>query len=502
MDFMKSQIITALIIPFIITGCSNEDEAPSLSTESVFSCNDYNQNKALRNSQVESSIRKTFLSQMKVDYKGTSEIEKFFRGFVSKDVDYAFNFISKFDSICLKNPRNGVNEASVIALNEFYNESMSNPFWTTCSTYSKGKITIDDIYNETIHPSTKQVSGNSGRKAVRSIFDLDGYGKAYIKSELDKACTASPNMRLWSATRKIVYPVIDEVNKAYYKKLADEKEQKRINDRNSLFEKYSGSLYKTGINNCENFRDLLYRAANKTENGYFIEPLLLTINDIPISSKEYIANVVKAEKEKDVMGFASEIGRNCSSEDSIETALMKTHFIKNAKTPYITELESIVTLKKNEDDCNGRLHSCIGARKYHAAKMAFETGISCELRSNTTSQKCFSEPSTAYEYHFILTQSQFIKNQISGLNKDLTQAPTEHSLRMEGYHDECQRRLRKEGLKGDVYESKRKKVCPSEGLKIYQAPIKSKIYDLESKLSKLNTKLIDISQLESMPPEK
>lgn len=327
-----------LVLMIFISGCSEENSAPSLSTESVFYCSEYNESSALKMSDITSKIRRTFLTQMTREYKGDSEVEVFFREHISKKTDYLFNFTSQFELKCLEEPKSGVNEAAVSALSDFYSMARKNPYWAMCYSYNDGTITIDDIDNETTNPSVRNIAGNTGRSTIRSVLVHENYGSDYIQRELENLCATNPNNRLWSTAWGISSKVVDKLNREYFEAIEAEreaeKEKERMKEREAEIKRYDDSLYKKDMNNCADFKKLVSLANRNLDYGDFSNALLLTLNDIPLPSDPELAETFKRAMDEDTRRFTYEISKVCHGDLKIEDALMRSYFAGRKRRPF------------------------------------------------------------------------------------------------------------------------------------------------------------------------
>lgn len=495
---MIKKVASLSLIIFLIQGCSSPDtEAPYVSSDSTFSCGELNRAKAIGSNNNVTAILNTAYTQLDREYIENTSIQNFYRNLVRQDVDYAFRHARTISENCESQPNKGINIAATDALIKMFNEIQSEPRWATCQSLNEGVISTSDVYTEMRNPTTLVMGGDPVVGPVSVVLNSPNYGIEYLDNEVKETCISEPNQRLWAIYSSISSPISRELQQLAYEEQIADNERKKEEERQQNLEKFSGSLFSTGIATCENFRDLEYYSRSGDDSEYYLVALSATLNDIPELETPHHQAAFEEALENDIANLAYSIANSCSNNDFVNAA-MGAREVSSAKSDYRVSLEEMYQQNRSYGisnicykDYSGGYGMCPGNA---VAQEAYDMGLACESGQASGDSICFDDPNTIFEYLFLeKIQQEFLRRRDevqSRLNEEIGFS------QLYRFMEPCKQRVINSGLRGEDYDLEVERVCPTEGIEAYRAQFTPEIEKINDELNHIEMQLNNIMSSE------
>lgn len=467
-----------------LSGCgSSNSEVPYVSADSTFTCDQLNRSDALGNTATTNSILKSAFKQLDNEYVEDTAIQRFYRGLVRKDLDYAFQHHKETLAACNGHADKGVNEAATDGLNSMYARAMREPRWATCTAYLDGNVNIDGVIQEMMKPTVLVIGGDSVASYVSVVYSAKGYGLDYLKKEVKSNCEAAPDKRLWNAFSEVSAPVANKLYQEASEAAEAERKKKVEEERANRLSRYSSSLYASKTASCDNFREQAQWASYSSDEDSptFLAGLRATVADMPRPEKQYQREAFEKALEANFEDTVRAVVNNCGSDTTPEAAVLQSRVITEAKTPYYLELEALFEDKRRADTCNGYANVCPQGAEHMAAKRTFNEGVACESGQAGDGVTCFAVPADAYAYHLAVIQVGLLTNKRDEVKEKLS--PAASSREVDYYMEPCKQRVIQRGFREDEYDAEVQRVCPGEALQTYLEPVKAELAKVEADIA-------------------
>lgn len=497
---MIKRIASLSIIALLVQGCGSSDtEVTYVSSESTFSCGEFNRIKAIGTTNDVTAILNTAYSQLDREYIEDTAIQRFYRNQIRTDIDYAVRYVRTFTETCNGEPDIGVNRAATDALNTMYEQVQVEPRWASCYSFNQGTINAGDVYKEMQQPTTLMIGGDPVVEPVYAVANSSDYGTEYLDNKVREACANEPDKLLWSTYSSISYPIYQELQRQALEDQNAERQRKIEEERQQNLEKFSDSLFSKGIATCENFLDLVsysFRSGNDSE--HYLAALSATLNDIPELATPHHQAAFEEALEDDIEDLAYSIVNSCSNDDFVN-AVMETRQVASAKSDYRISLDEMYQQNRSyghSDSCyknyNGGYGMCPGSV---VAQEAYDIGLACESGQASEDSICFDDPNTIFEYLFLeKIQQEFIRRRgevQSRLNEEIGFS------QLNRFMEPCKQRVISTGLRGEDYNLEVERICPAEGLEAYRAQFIPEIEKIDAELNDIQVQLENIVRSES-----
>ncbi len=467
----------------LLSGCGGSDsEVSYVSADSTFTCAQLNKSDALGESSVSNSILKSAFKQLDMEYVEDTAIQRFYRGLVRKNLDYALQYRKASLQACYGHADKGVNEAATEALNAMYARIMKEPHWATCTAYLDGDVGIDAVIQEMNKPTVLVLGGDSVASYVSVVYRAKDYGPDYLAREVAARCESTPDERLWNAFSEVSAPVAEKLYQKVREAAEADRKKKDEEVRVDRLARYSKSLYATGTANCESLQEQAQWASLSSDKDgpTFRAGLQATVADIPRPKKLHQREAFERALEANFEDTVSSIVNHCGSDMALDGAVMEIRVVSEAKTPYYLELQALLEEKRRADWC-GRVEACAEAAEHEAAKQVFNDGAACESDQADKGDICFAVPADGYAYHLAVIHAGQLTARRDQIIEKLSQTPS--SREIDYYIEPCKQRVIERGLRGDEYSAEVARVCPDEALQAYLGPIRAELEAAESDLA-------------------
>lgn len=495
---MIKRIASLSIMALLVQGCGSPDtEVNYVSSESTFSCGELNHAKAIGPTNRVTAILNTAYSQLDREYTEDTSIQKFYRNLIRNDIDYAFRHARTISENCDKQPETGINRAATNALNTMFSDIQTEPHWATCESLTKKIISTEDIYREMQNPTTFVIGGDPIIGPVSAVINSPDYGIEYLNNEVQEICATEPEQRLWTIYSSITVPIYHELQRIAYEDQIAEQQRKKEEERQQNLEKFSGSLFSTGIATCENFRDLEYYSRYGDDSEYYLVALSATLNDIPELETPHHQAAFEEALENDIANLAYSIANSCLNNDFVNAA-MGAREVSSAKSDYRVSLEEMYQQNRSYGisnicykDYSGGYGMCPGNA---VAQEAYDIGLACESGQASEDSICFDDPNTIFEYLFLeKIQQEFLRRRDevqSRLNEEIGFS------QLYRFMEPCKQRVINSGLRGEDYDLEVERVCPTEGMEAYRAQFTPEIEKFNAELDDIKIQLENIMKSE------
>ncbi|MEQ0921718.1 hypothetical protein ABLT09_28600, partial [Pseudomonas aeruginosa] len=441
----------------------------------------------------------TAFKQLDIEYTEDTAIQRFYRGLVRKNLDYAFQHHKETLAACNGHADKGVNEAATDALNSMYARVMKEPRWATCTAYLDGDVTIDGVIQEMKKPTVLVIGGDSVASYVSVVYNAKDYGLDYLKREVKSRCETVPDERLWNAFSDVSAPVANKLYEEAREAAEAERKKKAEEERADRLARYSNSLYASGTATCENFREQAQWASftSDQDSPTFLAGLRATVADMPRPEKQHQREAFEKALSERFEDTVRSIVNYCGSDTTPEAAVLQTRVVTEAKTPYYLELEALLETKRYADSCGGNASICQTGAEHAAAQRVFDDGVACENGQAGKDVLCFAVPAEAYAYQLAVIQVDLLTTKRDEVKKKLS--PEASAREVDFYMEPCKQRVIQRGFRGDEYYAEVERVCPGEALQAYLEPVKVELAkaekDLEDKQAEVATAKLKASPI-------
>ena len=407
---MKShQTLAIILATSLIHGCDDSNsKLPMIPGEFVFSCSDFITAKTERNNQKVYTMLQQTWSALDKEYISDTSIQRFYRNFVRKQPSHSAETIKIIESTCSNSANLELTDAASLAINAFYELSITQPKLAACEAYIAGDLDFSSIV-ATVRDTKKAYSGGSriGSNTLRFI-ESEKYGEQYVERNLENYCSEHPDTSVWHALELSMQSEtkaeMEEQIRLRREAEAREEEQQAEADLLAYGKNLTAS---NETNNCKSFQRLteLSRTPGPNQelyNRYRIE----TVTSLSPTMLPH-QKLVLDELMKDPSDLADKIHSKCFGsgyETPIQDAMMKISEISEAKSPGYIYLSSLLNEKRPGRECSNYQRLCESKRDYRAAEQAFSNWQACERQSGDISEQttssilCFSTPEEAYQY--------------------------------------------------------------------------------------------------------
>ncbi|MEN1710956.1 hypothetical protein [Pseudomonas aeruginosa] len=320
----------------LLSGCGNPDaEAPYVSLDSTFTCAQLNNSDALGDGRTSNAILTSAVQQLDSAYVEDTAIQRFYRGLVRRNLDYALQHHKETLQACNGHSDKGVNEAATDALNAIYARMMKAPRWATCTAYLAGEVDMDGVIQEMQHPTVVVMGGDAAARQTLVVYSTKEYGPDYLQREVTAQCKAAPDKRLWNVFSNVSTPVVEQIYRQASEAAEAELKKKNAEAKAARLAKYSKSLYADGPAQCDDFQQQIQLASNTSDedNPVFMAGLQATLADMPRPEKPYQREAFEQALKTNLFSTLLVITNHCIPGMAPEAALMETYFITEAKAP-------------------------------------------------------------------------------------------------------------------------------------------------------------------------
>lgn len=468
---LKAVCVAGLAL--IVQGCRDSDDTVSyIDAESTSVCADVNHRSS--NGDMYGALKLVDAAVMQLNSEYTSEalIQEFLREAVVKG-DYGQKFVGRIISYCAGNPRLGTNMAAADQLNLMYAESVTSESLATCVSYEDGAFNNEDM----LEFIKSLPSPNSTKANMEFTKDDPRFSSDYYSEYVGGYCEANPYKPLLQAydsasleaasvlgkEKRLVEDIKNKEIEAAKKKKAEE-------DFQADLSRYGRDLYSAGTANCDNFTAQFNLSFySKIDVEPFKKAVMETMNSIPRPDLKYQREAYERVLSESPGRMMNAIVENCSNDLSLEDVVLKTHWVREAKSDLMAELEMS------------------GNRSLGPAVM--QQAEECESGSAEASV-CFREASDYISYGEAKSKISDLELKIAKKKVELNYNPNKFELDSYGYGRDCYNGLIAQGLAGDAYEKEAVSQCLPKAREEFFSPVIAEINSLEEKLAD-NQRAID-----------
>lgn len=464
----------------LLQGCGNSDnEAPRVKAESAFSCDQVNNLRARGDTKSANRMIQASIGQLNAAYTEDKAVQRFYRGLVQKNLDYAYQFYDAIEKSCLATPNQGLNEAATAALNSVYSQTSKQPRWATCRFFNDKSIKPEDVYAEIGNPKVITIGGDAAARNIVIAANSEKYGKTYLLKGVTERCAANPDSRLWMVFGAVGGVAVEEISAEERRVQAEQDAERRRAQHAENLAEYGVDLVAANGATCRRFDMALRLASGNDEPERFREAAHQTLQSLAQQLPTYQRVVFDAEFRKDAEKFTSDVRDQCSGwggRENLIDALREVNAIKFARTEGQQFFDKLRVEKEGAAGCSpGDCMRDMQARAVMSASVSYER---CERGERGGNLVCLPEPRNFYDYALATAYVDEADRRLGKIAEQEKRIPGE--LLMSRELEECKQKLIAAGYRDPQYGPRVESDCIGPLTAALRAPLEESRGKLES----------------------